>query len=119
MRKVLNILLVAVVLSPALAGLTFSAPVQSCECEPAACHCPAHDHSMAHGPMCAFANGGRCGVKSADLPALSPSTQSMFLVTEAASLPLLVPEPFGALQATAWETSVEPRPPTPPPRFQA
>jgi hypothetical protein len=119
MRKVLNILLVAVVLSPAFAGLTFSAPVQSCECEPAACHCPAHDHSSAHGPMCAFANGGRCGVKSSDLALSTLSSRSDILIGEAFALPLLFSKQHKKIVPPASDRAGHDQPPTPPPRSQA
>jgi len=119
MRKGLTILLAAVLLSPALAGFGVSAPVESCECEPVSCQCSAHDHSSAHAPLCAFANGGKCGVKSSDLAAASLISHPVILASMATDPPPLVPERFEGVPVPARETSLEPKPPTPPPRFAA
>jgi hypothetical protein len=119
MRRILIILLAAIVLSPDPTGIPSGPMVQSCECEPVACHCSGHDHGSAHGPMCAFANGGRCGVKSADLATSDFSSRSDILVAEAIALPGLISRHEERIIPPALDRAGYERPPTPPPRSQA
>ena len=118
MRRPLLILLAAIVLAPDPTGIPAGPVAQACECEPVACHCSGHDHGAAHGPMCAFANGGRCGVKSADLALSNFNINSDILVVEARGLPLLFSQHDKRIVPFARGRAGFEKPPTPPPRLQ-
>jgi hypothetical protein len=119
MRKLLLILLAAMLFVPDPAGVLAGPTAEPCQCEPVACHCSGHDHGAAHGPMCAFANGGRCGVKSADLAPSDFSSRSDILVAEASELPRLIVREYERHIPPASDRAGYEQPPKPPPRSQA
>jgi hypothetical protein len=119
MRKLLLILLAAMLFAPAPAGIPAGPTAEPCQCEPVACHCSGHDHGAAHGPMCAFANGGRCGVKSSDITATDSSSRSDMLLAEAHTVSGLITQHFELIVPAVTDKAGYETPPTPPPRSQA
>jgi hypothetical protein len=119
MRRILIILLAAILFAPDPTGIPAGSKVQPCECEPEACHCSGHDHGAAHGPMCAFANGGRCGVKSADLATSNINSRSDIVVVEASELPRLMMQRYEHVIPPASDRAGYERLLTPPPRSRA
>ena len=117
MRKGLIILLMLMVVSPDPSGVLGTSPVQACECQPSACHCMNHDHGSGHEPLCAFANGGKCGVRSTDFALAAMTGRFQFLVTETPGLPLLFWARLEPAHLTTGGLSGHHTPPKPPPRF--
>ncbi len=66
--RIVACLSVLFLLAPAARWFQADAPVQACACMPTACMCEGHEHASGHSPLCSMADGGRCGVRSADLP---------------------------------------------------
>lgn len=118
MRKGLIVLLMLIVISPDPSGVPGTSPVQSCECEPVACHCMNHNHGSGHEPMCAFANGGKCGVRSTDIAIAAMTGRFQFLISETPGLPLLFSAQLESTPLTADGLTGHQKPATPPPRFE-
>ncbi len=119
MQKLLPIFLAVLFLAPDATVILPAPTAEPCQCPPVACHCAGHDHGAAHGPMCAFANGGHCGMKSAELPVAGINSNPEMLLPEAAPLPRLSPTPLESFPPPAQDQASFDTPPTPPPRFLA
>ena len=65
--RIVACLMALLTLAPTARWFQAAAPGQACACVPSACTCERHEHASGHSPMCSMANGGRCGVGSADL----------------------------------------------------
>jgi hypothetical protein len=119
MRKLLPLILTGLFLVPDPAGILAGPAVEPCQCAPVSCHCSGHDHGAAHGPMCAFANGGRCGVKSSDLAASDVNRHSDMLVAAAPAVPGLAARHLEMTVPAVSDMAGYETPSTPPPRFRA
>lgn len=75
-------LMALLLLAPTGRWFQAAARGQACACVPAACACEGHEHASGHSPMCAMANGGRCGIRSTDLAFMTFGDQPLPAPTE-------------------------------------
>jgi hypothetical protein len=75
--RIVACLMVLLLLAPAARWFEAAAPEQACACAPSSCMCEGHEHASGHSPMCSMADGGRCGVRSADLAPTSFGDQPL------------------------------------------
>jgi hypothetical protein len=118
MRLILAIFLAVLLLAPSLRWATMSAPLESCACPPAACSCEGHLHTTGHAPMCAMANGGKCGIESRDAQLATLYSQLVYVPVELPGELSLAAVPFHRVDSRSLQLFGYFRAPEPPPRLK-
>ncbi len=77
--RILNVLMIAALLTPLTPWAFLRAQGDTCACPPAACRCAGHDHGKA---SCCMGKGGLCGLNSQDSFLASILSTLIYVPTE-------------------------------------
>ena len=116
-NRIIAILSIAALLSPALRLASIGVQVQACACPPAACMCVGHRHSPGHVSICCLGNGGSCGMESHDNYLAALHSLLAYVATEFLWANPLLPAISGHYTSPLSLLPSHPRVPDQPPRL--